>query len=263
VTGRSHKLWAWRVVHCAHWFNLLWALIAGAGGIEIVGPDTTPAYRRAAYSAKAPPSHSTAWAISPRGIADLQSVGDEVLIWAPPGRYELELLAVGPSSDAARPFVLERVYRKIDILPPPGPVPPPPPLPTPPGPTPTPPGPPAPAPIPAGRFGLARNSFEWLALLSPDARRTAPAIAANFRNVAQSVKNRNEEGLTIPRTKILAETLTANNDTLAKARTDWRPWFAALEKALVGLDLKSNDDIVEAWAEITTGLEAPNGSKFE
>lgn len=237
-----------------------------ARGLEIVGPDSAPVYRRAAWKAKAASSQTVSWGISPRGVADIQQVGEEILIWAPPGRYELELLAVGPSQDPVKPFTLERVYRQVTIGPP-GPDNPPV---IPPVPVPTPPLPDQPPTFPAGKFGLAAKSWAWAGLLAPDARGRAATVAANYRNVIAEIKKANAgdplhnvPAITIPRNEILATTTGGRDkegntwgNIAAINGTDWTPFFKALGGEMAKLNIESNADFLIAWDEIAAGLEA-------
>lgn len=245
-----------------------------AWGLEIVGPDSTPVYRRAAWKAKAAASQTVSWGINPRGVAEVQQVGDEILVWAPPGRYELELLAIGPSQDPVKPFTLERVYRQVTIGPagPDNPpvVPPDVPL-VPPGPVPVPPPKPdQPPTFPAGKFGLAAKSWAWASLLAPDARVRAATVAASYRNVIAEIKKANAgdplhnvPAMTIPRNEILATTTGGRDkegntwgNIAAINGTDWTPFFKALGGELAKLNIESNADFAIAWDEIAVGLEA-------
>lgn len=235
--------------------KFFWALMLvsvaapSAHGLDIIGPDRAPIYKRAAWTANVKPGQSVSWAVTPRGVADIQQVGNDVLLWAPPGRYELELLAI--DFDAR---TQQRVYRTVSIVEQ-NPTPDPPVNPPDNPPTPRPePKPPAPE-LPPGRYGLAAKSFAWTKALSAENRKAAPAIANAFRLVGQSVQHRLEDKITVPRNQILEETRVETAKVLAASGADWKPWFSVLQDELVKLDLKQAEQIVEAWAELTDGIE--------
>lgn len=222
------------------------SFVATARGLDIIGPDRAPVYKRAAWTANVKPGQSVSWAITPRGVADIQQVGNDVLVWGPPGKYELELLVI--DFDAR---TQERYYKNVEIgNPSPNPPDNPPPIPSPNDD----PKPPAPD-IPPGRYGLAVKSYQWTKSLTDKDRKAAPAIANAFRSVGQSVQHRLEDGITVPRTAVLDETKAETVKVLSASGADWKQWFLSLQAELDKLDLKKPEQIIEAWAEITDGIE--------
>lgn len=125
----------------------------------------------------------------------------------------------------------------------------------PPGPEPSP-NPPAPVPLPDGKYKLAAQAREWVALVPVEHRGKAKDLANSFRGIASAIA---AGGVKKPE-DILAQTKASNNAALGSSMDAWKPFGAKLQAALEAIDSSGNlippDDYKTAWNEIATGLEA-------
>lgn len=125
----------------------------------------------------------------------------------------------------------------------------------PPGPDPSP-NPPAPVPLPDGKYKLAAQSRDWVALVAPEHRGKAKDLANSFRGMAAAIA----AGTVKKAEDILAQTKASNNAALGSSVDAWKPFGAKLQAALEEIDGKGNlippDDYKTAFNEIATGLEA-------
>lgn len=123
--------------------------------------------------------------------------------------------------------------------------------------------PPAPTPIfPAGKFGLAKQSFEIAQKVVPENVRKAgaKALASSFQSMSAKIA----AGAVKEPEEILKQTFAANNAAIKDAGLDinsWDVYWDDLQTILYDLyknkkTLKVPADYKAAWDEIATGLDA-------
>lgn len=220
----------------------LLASVANATGIH--GPSTVGPYTLARFDAEVESKSSVMWDITP--AVDPGAViedGNRLTFVAPPGRYVIELIEVGPTDKADKPFFIQKVRKSVEFQTIPGPGP----NPTPPGPAPP---PPLPTPIPDDEFQLGKFLYAEAMKLPAVDRAKCVDVAKELRAKASALAAggiKDPNALMVD-TRSYLDGLGGGWSTLRAA------WSAELKRQSFGS--KPKDKFVTAWNAAAGGIEA-------
>jgi hypothetical protein len=192
------------------------------------------------------------WEIREPAQRLLVADGQEIHIWAPPGRYTIKLTAI--SIDWESKHVAYREYRHALTVQ---------------GETPGPdPDPDPPDPLPKGRFGFAPVAVQAAREIAKPARAKWREVAENYEAVAAGIA----AGSWRTPTEALTELSGRNQFTLREVREDWMPWALAWKEHADALNTPPEDrpaelrdfdqlrnlasDYADAFNETAVGLRA-------
>jgi hypothetical protein len=110
---------------------------------------------------------------------------------------------------------------------------------------------------PVNLSGLAKQAYEWTALVEHgnEFKDEAKKLADSFNVIAKKI----EDGHLTTVNDIFTESKTANDNSLRDARAVWLPWFIQMTAMLKGAyqdnSIRTPQQYASAWRQIAQGLE--------
>lgn len=247
----------------------VWALMGSgllftgmARGLEVQVPATCREHQLVRLTAKDAVG-SCSWIVLAEGLTfvDVQLIeqGKGCVFTGAPGRYAVIVIEATPTAGMLQAQAMVLIQKGSLPGPQPGPVPGPAPIPGP-APAPT----PGPGPVfPVGEYDLARQSFEWGALVKSE-RQLGVELAKNFEGVAEGILGDGSGSRSYQSAQhAQAQLRTWNQQVLGGAndrrQLAWKPWLVEWTKRMDSLNqagkLRWPEGVEAAYRETAAGLK--------